>query len=172
LNKREDVILLAPAGGIGIELGIAEGEFAERVCSKKHLSKWYGVDMYRGDRNHNDNQMNKMLKRLSKYEEYQFIRSTFEEALNRFEDEYFDIVYVDGYAHTGQEDGKTLDQWYQKVKPGGIISGDDYTDRYKYNKETVNKFLQKNGLSINIIGVGESNTKWSKNPTWWTRKPL
>ncbi len=31
------------------------------------------------------------------------LRATFAEALALFPDEYFDLVYLDGYAHTGND---------------------------------------------------------------------
>lgn len=28
----------------------------------------------------------------------------------------FDFVYIDGYAHTGEENGKTIIDWWRKVR--------------------------------------------------------
>ena len=169
MNKREDVIDLVPKGGVGIELGIAEGEFASRVCAKKHMSEWFGVDIYRD--HHNDAEMDKMLERMSVHPEFQFIRSLFSDAVGKFEDEFFDIVYVDGYAHTGQEGGQTLDDWYPKVKSGGIFAGDDYDPRWGRTIAAVDEFVNKHNLQLNIIESREPNSKWSKFPSWWVRKP-
>lgn len=167
--KREDVIFFAPEGGIGIELGIAEGEFASRVCEKGHMYKWYGVDAYRGDRGHNKVEMHRMLERMSEYEAFEFIQATFDEVVKGFADEYFDIVYVDGYAHTGQERGSTIEQWYPKVKTGGIIAGDDYCKTWPLNMKMIDQFIGKYGLELKTIGEGE-NTRWSKSPTWYAIK--
>jgi SAM-dependent methyltransferase len=57
---------------------------------------------------------------------YHLLRMTFAEAHLLFPDEFFDFVYVDGYAHSGEEGGRTILDWYAKVKPGGILAGDDY----------------------------------------------
>lgn len=169
MASREDVILLAPEGGIGIELGIAEGEFASRVCSKNYLSKWYGVDAYAGGR-HNQKEMNNMLKRMEEHESFEFIHGRFEDALRRFDDEYFDIVYVDGFAHTGQHNGSTIEQWYAKVKKNGIISGDDYCERWPLNMKMVDRFIAKYDLNLNIIGKGEPGSLWSSSPSWYAIK--
>lgn len=169
IEKREDIVLLVPEGSIGIELGIAEGEFANRVCDKKHMSKWYGVDMYMD--HHNPREMNEMLERMKPYPEYEFIRGIFFEVLDQFEDEYFDIVYADGYAHTGQEEGTTLEDWWPKVKSGGVLAGDDYSPTWQKNIDCVNSFVVKNKLILNVEDVGEPDSVWSKYPSWWIRKP-
>ena len=169
INKREDVVLLVPEGSIGIELGIAEGEFANRVCDKKHMSKWIGVDKYND--HHNDAEMNKMLERLKPYPEYEFIKGDFFDVLDTFEDEYFDIVYVDGYAHTGQEEGLTISDWFPKVKSGGILAGDDYSPEWPKNVAAVNQFVVENKLILNVENVGEPGSVWSRYPSWWIRKP-
>ena len=169
IEKREDIVLLVPEGSVGIELGIAAGEFASRVCEKKHMSKWYGVDMYMD--HHNEKEMNKMLERMEPYPEYEFIRGLFFDVVSDFEDEYFDIVYADGYAHTGQEEGLTLDDWYPKVKSGGILAGDDYDTVWPSNIAAVNNFVVKHKLILNVEPVGEPDSIWSKYPSWWIRKP-
>ena len=53
------------------------------------------------------------------------LRLTFEHAISFFQDGHFDLVYIDGYAHTGQEGGETIEAWYQKVAPGGMLAGHD-----------------------------------------------
>ena len=167
--KREDIILLAPKGGVGIELGVAEGEFANRVCEKKHLSKWYGVDRYTDHHDHKE--MWQMLERMEPYKEFTLIRESFDKCLELFDDNYFDIVYVDGYAHTGQENGKTLEDWYPKVKSGGIFSGDDYEKCWGLNFRCINEFVEKYNLELNVVPSTEPNSKWSRHPSWWIKKP-
>jgi hypothetical protein len=46
--------------------------------------------------------------------------------LPKFEDAYFDWVYVDG-NHSYDYVMRDLQLCRMKVKPGGIIAGDDYT---------------------------------------------
>ncbi|WP_279473885.1 class I SAM-dependent methyltransferase [Aeromonas caviae] len=118
--KRESVIFHARKGGVGIELGVAEGIFSERIMKLGQLSFLYGVDMYAGDRGHDINQYKSAFMRLDKYrEKYALLKMKFDEALDMFPDEYFDFIYVDGYAHTGEEEGKTLHDWFPKLKVGG-----------------------------------------------------
>lgn len=51
---------------------------------------------------------------------------TFDQALDLFDDASFDFIYCDEYAHTGEEAGRTLADWYPKLKPGGVMAGDGY----------------------------------------------
>jgi hypothetical protein len=164
---------LVSSGGIGIELGVAEGVFSERILSTHKLSHLYSVDMYAGDRGHDIQQYSKAVKRLMPYKNNNTIlKMTFEEALDLFEDEYFDFIYIDGYAHTGQDDGKTFRDWFPKLKKGGIFSGDDYSPHWPKVIEQVDKFTNSNELDLNIIECSEPNSVWSEHPTWWVRKPI
>ena len=74
---------------------------------------------------------------------YNLIKSTFESALKKFDDKYFNFIYIDGFAHTGQEGGKTIIQWYKKLKVGGIIAGDDYHKDWPLVLWAVNDFAKQ-----------------------------
>ena len=167
LKYRHEIIHLVKENGIGIELGVAQGEFAERILKADRLSLFYGVDKY--DDHHNEREYLQTLKRLMVYKNYTLHRMTFDEALELFPDEHFDFIYIDGYAHTGQNNGKTLYDWYKKCKTGGIFSGDDYCIQYPKTMEQVDRFLKEKGLELNLIKCFE-NTIWSRNPTWYTIK--
>jgi len=159
-KARDEIVKLLPNSAIGIELGVAEGKFSEKLIRKGDFKKLYGVDIYAGDRGHDDGQYQEALKLLSPYKNYQLIRKTFDEALTDFDDEYFDFIYIDGYAHTGQQEGKTLEDWYPKLKQGGIFSGDDYTERYPQNFEAVNNFIAEHNLELHIINDFNSHRTW------------
>lgn len=174
LNERYDVSKLAPPGGIGIELGVAEGVFSEQVLIRSSLSYLYSVDMYAGDRGHNDDQYRSALHRLMPHRSRNSIlRMRFDEAVKLFPDCYFDFVYVDGYAHTGQESGLTLREWFPKVRPGGIFAGDDYSDDWPLTKAAVDQFAQQHRLALSVIHPPENaHSPWSEQPTWWCVKPV
>jgi ubiquinone/menaquinone biosynthesis C-methylase UbiE len=167
LKFRHDIIKLVKPYGIGIELGVARGEFAERILKANHLSMFYGVDKY--DDHHNEVEYQTTVKKLSIYKNYTLHRMTFEQALDLFPDEHFDFIYIDGYAHTGQDNGKTLHDWYKKCKTGGIFSGDDYTPEYQLTIDNVDQFVKQHGKKLNVINCSE-NTTWSRNPTWYIQK--
>lgn len=89
----------------------------------------------------------------------------FELAIDLFPNEYFDFIYIDGYAHTGQNEGKTLRQWYPKLKSGGIFSGHDYcAQRWPKTFNQVNQFLKEElNYQINF-------TEENIDPSWYIFK--
>jgi len=170
LRYRQDVAKLVAANGIGIELGVAEGVFSERVLQSSTVGFLYGVDRYAGG-GHNVAQYRRAMVRLMPYRNrHTILRMRFHEALDLFPDEYFDFVYVDGYAHNGEEGGRTIREWYPKLKSGGILSGDDYSPSWPLVQAAVDAFVCEQGLALSVIECGEPGVPWCKYPTWWTRK--
>jgi hypothetical protein len=131
-------------GGVGLEIGVWQGGFAEMLLhwtkpKELHLiDPWENVDTdgYEGAFYHNShgNDMN---------EAYEFVRHRFAKEVadervfihrarsadiaHQFKDESFDWVYVDG-DHSYEGIKSDLDLYIPKVKPGGYIVGDDYTN--------------------------------------------
>lgn len=164
-KARDEIVSLLSPQAIGVELGVAEGKFAEKLLRKGDFKHLYGVDRYAGDRGHDDEQYQQALELLSPYKgKYSLIRESFSDALGHFEDEYFDFIYIDGYAHTGQHEGETLRNWYPKLKNGGIFSGDDYSLRWAENYRAINQFIAENNLKLHIIN------DWNSHRSWLVRK--
>lgn len=113
---------------VGIELGVAKGEFSKKMINGGKFKFYYGVDKYSD--HHDSKEYLEALKNIGFEKNFILLRTSFESALNLFEDNYFDFVYIDGYAHGGQEGGKTFSDWIKKVKIGGIICGDDYDQKF------------------------------------------
>ncbi|MEZ5798835.1 MAG: methyltransferase domain-containing protein [Paracoccaceae bacterium] len=110
-TDRFDVVApLPPAGNIGIELGVAAGSFSSRMVQSGRFAQFYGVDVY-GD-GHNTAEYKKALLAVGLWSDYRLLRMTFDQALDLFPDGYFDFIYCDGYAHTGEEGGRTLADWF------------------------------------------------------------
>jgi len=164
-KAREEIVKLLACNAIAVELGVAEGKFSKKLLDNHSFSILYGIDIYAGDRGHDDAQYNSAKKLTEEYEDYKLIRKKFEEALQDFPDEYFDFIYIDGYAHTGNESGKTMQDWYPKLKSGGIFSGDDYTERYRENFDAVNNFAKQYELELSVIN------DWNSHRTWLCKKP-
>lgn len=172
LKQRDDVALLLAPGAVGIELGVAEAEFASRVLSKSSIGFLYGVDMYAGDRGHDIDQYKRALRRLAPFQgRSALLHMRFNEALDLFTDETFDFIYVDGYAHTGEEDGATFRDWWPKLKSGGIFAGDDYDPAWPDVVRNVDAFLEEHRLGGYIIPFVEKDVAYCKYPTWFTLKP-
>lgn len=172
MTMRSDIIKLCGKPVIGIELGVAEGVFSSQVLEHQDVEHWYSVDMWAGDRGHDLDQKAIATNRLKPYKHKNtIIHSKFNDCVNDFEDEYFDIIYIDGYAHTGQEGGKTLEEWWPKLKPGGVFAGDDYDPEWPLCQKAVDDFCGAKGLPVRVHKFDEQN-HWSRFPSWYTIKPM
>jgi len=170
-TRRDDVATLFRAGGVGVELGVAAGDFSERILKRSGVGYLYSIDMWAGDRGHGIDQYREAIARLSPYRDRNAImRMRFDEALPLFSDQSLDFIYVDGYAHDGELNGQTFREWYPKLRSGGIIAGDDYAPEWPLVVAAVDAFAAANGLEIHVIDCHED--QWnSMYPTWFAMKP-
>jgi hypothetical protein len=161
---------LPDAGNIGIELGVAAGSFSKRMVDSGKFRTFFGVDVY-GD-GHDVRQYKTALKTVGILADYRLLRMTFAEALDLFDDGFFDFIYVDGYAHTGEEGGRTMLDWYAKLKPGGIMAGDDYdAERWPLVVWGANNLVHQLGLPLQVTEqLHDAN--YNRFPSWFFTKPL
>lgn len=148
---------------IGVELGVAKGNFSKYLTDNHNFDNFFCIDKWND--HHDENEKNHVINIFKNKPNVKIIQASFEESLKLFPDEYFDFIYIDGYAHTGQNEGHTLRQWYPKLKIGGIFSGHDYCEQ-KWPKtfNQVNKFLkQELAYEINV-------TQETVNPSWYIIK--
>jgi predicted O-methyltransferase YrrM len=158
-TTRADLALMIPTGGIVIELGVAAGAFAAEMIAANPAITYLGID--RWSDHHDEAEMQHAKQRLPW--DAQLLRSTFEDAVPMIPGEWASLVYIDGYAHTGQEGGQTLRDWWPKVKPGGIFAGHDYSGHYPLTIAAVDAFVGEHGLELHIIDE-------LPHPSWWVRK--
>lgn len=172
VKRRADVLNFVRPGGVGVELGVAAGDFSRQLLSRPVLSKLYGVDRYFGDRGHDDGEYAKAQRQTAEFaDRYSLLKQTFDEALPTFADGSLDFIYIDGYAHTGQEGGETIRQWARKVRPGGLISGDDFSITFPLVMQEVDRFVADNALNLNILLFKDTDGWSSQHPSWFCVKP-
>jgi len=150
-------ILQANNCKIGAELGVDRGEFSEKLNSTHLFKEFYAID--RWSDHHTSEHYFYALNQLKKYN-VTTLRCTFTEAVSLFKDNYFDFIYIDGYAKQGQEGGTILKDWYPKLKPGGIFSGHDYHHKWSATVRCVDEFCSINKKTINL-------TTEDDYPSWW-----
>jgi len=164
-THRSHLSALVPPGGTVIELGVAAGRFAIEMIHENPTIHYIGIDRWS---DHHDeiewmiatNAITGMTRNA------EIVKSTFKNALPLFgKPATADLVYIDGYAHTGQEGGETLNDWWPVVKPGGIFAGHDYCAKYQPTIDAVDAFVAKHGLELHIIDD-------SDHPSWWIIKPI
>ena len=155
---------LSGANNIGIELGVAGGVFSKRMVDSGKFKIFYGVDLYSD--HHNTDEYKHALKHIGLDSDYRLLRMSFDEALNLFDDNYFDFIYFDGYAHTGEEGGKSFVDWYGKVKIGGVFAGDDYHEDWPLVKWAVNSLAKALNVELSVTGMRETSD-FSHYPSWF-----
>jgi SAM-dependent methyltransferase len=165
---RHDVLeALKGNNNLGIELGVAGGHYSKRMVQSGKFKRFYGVDLY--EDHHDTKEYISALKLVGIEEDYTLLRMSFDDAIELFEDTFFDFIYFDGYAHTGEEGGKTFSDWYRKLKVGGVFAGDDYHDDWPLVKWAVNDIVSKLDCELNITGKVE-NTHLNRYPSWFFTK--
>jgi len=165
---RHDVLeALKGKNNVGIELGVAGGHYSNRMVQSGKFKRFYGIDLY--EDHHDTKEYVSALNLVGIEENYSLLRMSFDDAIGLFEDNFFDFIYFDGYAHTGEEGGKTFSDWYKKLKVGGVFSGDDYHDDWPLVKWAVNDMVNKLNCELNITGKTE-NTHLNKYPSWFFTK--
>lgn len=112
---------------VGVEIGVDRGEYGIILCQAG--LKVYGVDSYiRYDaykaEGRYESHYEQAKKNLEGYD-YTIINKLSIDALEDFEDNSLDFVYIDG-NHTLPYIAQDIFGWERKVRRGGIISGHDY----------------------------------------------
>jgi SAM-dependent methyltransferase len=127
------------------------------------------VDVY-GD-GHNTQEYKKALRAVGLDSDYRLLRMTFDQALDLFQDRQFDFIYCDGYAHTGEEGGRTLIDWYAKLKPGGVMAGDDYDpEAWPLVVWAVHHVVAQLGVPLRITDQVTSDP-YNRYRSWYFVKP-
>lgn len=155
--------------GYGAELGVAKGSFSRAILSNSKFKRVFSIDAWEsGTRYHRRRSV--AVKALNKYS----LRSCviwgfFSNAKDLFGDHTLDFVYIDGFASDGELEGQTFEEFYPKVRSGGVFGGHDYDKRFPLVQEAVQRFVEKHGLQIHIIpGAG---TTWDCCDSWFVVVP-
>lgn len=152
--------------GQGVELGVAAGKFSAQILAAGQCERLWSID--RWNDHHDAKEYVRAARELVMQGRGRCIplRMTFAEALPFFADGSLGFVYVDGYAHTGQDGGRTLEDWWPKLKPGGVFAGHDYHPRWQPTKDAVDAFAARHGLTLSFTQEAPPDG-W---PSWFTFK--
>lgn len=135
---RGRLLSMMPKGGVCAEIGVWEGNFSERILNETEPKKLILIDpwLYQPEfsntgfgRKKNETAMEERY--LSVWQKFMeeprvtTLRAFSDTALKAMPDHYLDWIYIDG-NHNAPYIDNDLALALQKVKPNGIISGDDY----------------------------------------------
>jgi len=153
--------------GIAVEVGVFTGKF-----SAKNLLHWKGhyfqIDAWKyrpgdpTDKNYKGVDANLKHKTASWDAVKPFhnrvtqIQALSYDAAATFKNESIDWIYIDA-LHTEEALLKDLNAWYPKVRPGGLISGDDYGTRKNSRLMTSERWAKKFGAVAKIHNWGVIN---------------
>jgi hypothetical protein len=131
-----------------LEVGVALGGHAEALLTNTEVEKYFGIDPYsaasdldpkdafiqtvgaysRRSAQANCDYLYSWVKhyRLSKFNtRCCLIRATSSEAAKEFADGSLDCIFIDG-DHSFKAVMQDLELWWSKLRPGGLMVGDDY----------------------------------------------
>lgn len=118
---------------LGVEVGVRDGGYSETLMKANPDLTLYGIDPYEPHKGYRDHVRKSTFAafeqeahdKLDKYEGYEFVRDYSMNAVKNCPDNSLDFVYIDG-DHSFHSATNDITEWSKKVRPGGIISGDDY----------------------------------------------
>lgn len=172
LTSREqfpDLLYQLGLNGIGVELGVAAGTYSNSLLEQSDLRVLFSVDRWTD--HHDDKEARSAHQLLSRHGlRSAVLKMTFEEASKLFANEAFDFIYLDGYAHLGQDGECTLTTWWNKLKPGGIFAGHDYHPKWPKTIEVVDQFTNRYGLEL-FTTDEKPEILEHEFPSWYVRKP-
>jgi predicted O-methyltransferase YrrM len=138
-DGRDDVIRALQffcVAGRGVEVGTFNGTFAYEILHRTVIAELVCVDPYRSYEDFHDaiNTLDleavfqQAQRHLSPFRaRVRFLRELSTNAAKHFKDDELDFVYVDG-NHQSDFVMADLRAWWPKLKPGGLMLGDDAVD--------------------------------------------
>jgi len=168
----DDILKLNQDGAHFVEVGSFFGKsssyMAVNIINSNKKIKFDCVDTWRGSSNMknmpcviNDTMYDTFItnmKPVTGY--YNDIKMASVEAAKLYENNSLNFVFLDaGHEYKNVKDD--IIAWLPKIKPGGILAGDDLIDRWPGVSMAVNELLKKAKVKGN-----------ASNPCWWYVKPL
>lgn len=124
VKDRKQLLTKLPLDGKVAELGVDKGDFSEDIISKTDPEKLYLIDFWKYNES-NREIVGSKFNDLIDERKVKIIKSRSEVALEDFEDEYLDWVYIDT-SHSYEQTMEELEISRRKVKNEGAIAGHDY----------------------------------------------
>lgn len=134
---------------VGLEIGCDLGDTSNFLLDSNPTLNLTSIDPYityvDWNGNHlsgRDEMYQGVLKRMNGYSNrFTLVRKTSDDAADMFEDETFDIIFIDG-LHTYEQLTKDCANYYSKLKVGGIFAGHDF-DAIEGVKRAAKEFAVK-----------------------------
>lgn len=158
--------------GIGVEVGVAKGEFSKLILQNEIVTMLYGVDPFEPHEGYKDYTKKQTFVDLLKaarantkdFPNFKLVKEYSMSAVKDFDDESLDFVYIDA-DHSYSTTMEDIIWWSMKVKRGGIVAGDDYVENDPIDPRydvfnAVNDYAKSKDLLIYIYRAGEGPDNW------------
>lgn len=175
----------AQEGSVFVEIGTWKGKstscMGQLIKSSGKNIKFYAIDTFEGSDEVWHQEWIKYLKdnNTSLFQEYEnnlkscgvydvvnTIKSTSVEASSMFDDESIDFIFIDA-AHDYESVLSDIRAWYPKIKPGGLICGDDYVPCWDGVVKAVDEYFKDKQL---FFLNGNLNNSYSLGIWHWCHK--
>ncbi len=158
---------------VGIEIGVYGGKHSKYLIDCKKVSKLYLIDPYKSygkeegtylNQEHLDKKKEEAIDLLEDLN-VEFIYESSEKAKDKIKEEV-DFVYIDG-GHDYENVKRDLNNYYEKVKLGGVLGGHDIA-----NGNGDSKRLDCNGVVRAVCEFVEIHKLklYIENRDWWVYK--
>ena len=172
-SSRHEIALLAPDGCVALEAGVDTGQFSERLWKTGRFSSLDAVDKW-DDHAHSNDQYLAVCQKLMPYQEIRLWRMTAQHFSTMNPTEKYGFIYMDCYAHTGQDSGGVLDALWPLLAEGGIFAGDDYDSKqWPHTFAAANIFAESVGRTVHVFDQHCNDNPrpvYDTYPSWWIRK--
>ena len=157
------------------EIGVRAGNNLSQIITGSRPSKFVGIDSWnssdipsQNDAGYSQVKQDQLEYQVrNKFAKYgdrgRIIRGYSFEVSKQFPDGYFDYIYIDA-DHSYEAVKQDLEDWYPKVRVGGILAGHDYVDRHskhvKYGViKAVDEFVRDHNIRY-FATTPENYSSW------------
>jgi hypothetical protein len=165
--------------GIGIEIGVAEGNYSEILLKTSNLKTLYLLDIWETydpilpnepqeiiRKPYGEMRYKNVIKNMAKYgDRTKIIRGDSKEVFKQFPDYFFDFIYIDA-DHSYENALQDINNWYPKCKINGVFAGHDYINEMTRRgwcgvKQAVDEFFYtKNIIPSFTLGTRTCPSSW------------
>lgn len=157
---RAEMLLTFP-GGVGAELGVAEGDFSREILRRVDCKKLFLVDKFEGEISMGRRRVD--LKGAYERMRRKFAGSVVEVVaaesvawLRGLREGALDWVYIDT-THEYQQTRSELEAAFCAVRVGGLVTGHDFCPRWGEGViRAVSELVEKKGLALQVWDDGRT----------------
>jgi predicted O-methyltransferase YrrM len=159
---------------IGVYCGRGTAMWIVELLNSPVTFDYFAIDNFKGSADYeSENLYEKTIQNLAPIlDKVNVLKMDSIEAVKRFPDGYFDVVYIDG-AHDYESVKKDVNHWFPKVRKDGYIAGDDYVKGWPGVVRAVDEFLKRHSLTLIRVGKQQwAAQKTSEKPAkvgFWKR---